>query len=165
MTFGSVWLSSWSNVILQLTNQHHWSTLFHDYCDHLPLTSSCIPFTAQLYSSSQRFRPQAIWHQKLQTLWFTSFHFYPKLLDMPAFSISFTEQPVGSQPHCPSMKCNCASTTVETWVSGNRLDDAYISLFQEFTLCRRPWLIKHPWLAKYTLRIKCIFWVNFWFAL
>lgn len=59
MTFGSVWLSSWSNTILQLTNQHRWSTLFRDYCDHLSLTSSCIPFTAQLYSSSQRFRPQA----------------------------------------------------------------------------------------------------------
>ena len=40
--------SSRSNVIFQLTNQHRWSTLFHDYCDRLPLTSSCIPMTTQL---------------------------------------------------------------------------------------------------------------------
>lgn len=41
-------LSFWFNVILRLTNQHCWSTLFRDYCDHLPLTSSCIAFTSQL---------------------------------------------------------------------------------------------------------------------
>ena len=40
--------SSRSNVIFQLTNQHRWSTLFRDYCDRLPLTSSCIPMTTQL---------------------------------------------------------------------------------------------------------------------
>lgn len=41
-------LSLSSNVILQLTNQHCWSTLFRDYCDHLPPTSSCIPFPSKL---------------------------------------------------------------------------------------------------------------------
>lgn len=40
--------SSRSNVIFQLANQHRWSTLFRDYCDRLPLTSSCIPMTTQL---------------------------------------------------------------------------------------------------------------------
>lgn len=58
------------------------------------------------YSSSHRFRPQAIWHQKLQTVRFTSFQFFPKLSDMPAHSISSTEQPVGSQAHCPSTRHN-----------------------------------------------------------
>lgn len=100
-----------------------------------------IDHQAIVNSSSQGFRPQAIWHLKLQTLRFTSFHFYPKLSDMPAYSISFTEQPVGSQPHCPSMKCDCASTTVKTstWkVSANKLDYHFISitLFREFSLLR-----------------------------
>lgn len=89
-------------------------------------------------SSLQGFRPQAIWHPKLETLRFTSFHFHPKLSDMPAFTISFTEQPVGSQPHCPSMKHNCASTTVKTStreVSANKWDFVSVTLFRELFPC------------------------------
>lgn len=93
------------------------------------------------YSSSRRFRPQAIWHQKLQTVQFTSFQFYPKLSETPAHSISSTEQPVGSRAHCPSMKHNCASTTVEIStreVSANKLDSHWIliTLFRNLCLCR-----------------------------
>lgn len=131
VTLGSrTLLSSWSNVILQLTNQHCWSTvswLLWSSPTDIKLHTTDHP--AIVNSFSQGFRPQAIWHQKVQTLRFTSFHFYPKLSDMPAYSISFTEQPVGSQPHCPSMKCNCASGTVKisTWeVSANKMDYHFI---------------------------------------
>lgn len=37
-----------------------------------------------------------------------------KLLNVPAHSISFREQPVGQPPHCPSMKSICASRTMKT---------------------------------------------------
>lgn len=93
------------------------------------------------YSSSRRFRPQAIWHQKLQTVRFTSFQFFPELSDMPAHSISSTEQPVGSLAHCPSMRRHCASTTVDIStreVLANKLDSHWILItsFRKLCLCR-----------------------------
>lgn len=59
-------LSSRSNVILQLTNQRRQFTLFRDYCDHLPLTSSCIPLTTQPQLTPPRkdsdLKPSGMWN-------------------------------------------------------------------------------------------------------
>lgn len=49
MTLVAVWLSSPPDLILQLTTRRCRTNLFRDNCDHLPLTSSCMP-TTRLHS-------------------------------------------------------------------------------------------------------------------
>ncbi len=84
----------------------------------------------------------------------TSSHLAPKTADTSVYLLSFlsktpryasllnsfTEQPVGSQPHCPSMTCNCANTTgkISGWVLANKPDYHFISitLFRKLSLLR-----------------------------